>query len=76
VLLGIVLYVINAGWTEGWFIAIVHPIAMLVAAGLAHTGVAMGAKEEGTRGYQIVGVAFLLALGVIALGIPWERTTL
>lgn len=76
VLVGLVLYLVNAGWAEGWFIAIVHPLTMLAAAGLAHVGVSKGAREGGARAHQLVGVAFLLALGVVALGIPWERTTL
>jgi hypothetical protein len=76
VLVGLVVYLANAGWSEGWFVAIVHPLTMLVAAGLAHAGVAKGAREGGTRAYQLVGVAFLLALAVVALGIPWDRAEL
>jgi hypothetical protein len=76
VLLGVVLYVWNAGWTQGWFVAIVHPIAMIAAAGIVHAGVGKAAGEESTtRAYQLVGVAFLVALAVVTLGIPWERTT-
>jgi hypothetical protein len=71
VLIGLVLYVSTSGWDEETFVAVIHPIAMVAGAIVAHVGVARAAREEGTRAFQVVGVAFLLALAVIILGIPW-----
>jgi hypothetical protein len=73
VLLGVVLYIWNQGWGEGLFIAVIHPLGMLAAAAVAHFGVARGAREDDVRAHQIVGVSFLIALGLVALAIPWER---
>lgn len=71
VLIGLALYIADAVWGEGLFIAVIHPVAMVVAAVVAHLGVARGAREGGRRGHQVVGAAFLASLGLIIVGIPW-----
>lgn len=73
VLLGLAVYALGAGWREGPFIAAVHPVTMVLAAVVAHVGVIRGAREEGERAHQIVGAAFLAALGLVILGVPWQR---
>jgi cation transporter-like permease len=71
VLIGLVLYALGTAWLAEPFIAIVHPATMVLAAAVAHAGVSRGAREGGERGHQIVGAAFLVALGLVALGVPW-----
>lgn len=71
VLIGLVLYVAGGAWREGLFSAVLHPLAMVVAAAIAHVGLARGAREGSRRGHQVVGAAFLLALGFVIVGIPW-----
>ncbi|MDP8960235.1 MAG: hypothetical protein M3N32_01190 [Actinomycetota bacterium] len=71
--LGIGLYVLNAGWQQGFFIARLHPAVMLVAAVVAHVGAARARRLGGREAWRTVGVAFLLALVLVTLAIPWQR---
>ena len=76
VTLGIILWIFNEGWNENFFIAVIHPVAMLVALGLLHIAIARGRKAARTdhaQGNRIVGVGMLVALVLIVAAIPWER---
>lgn len=73
VLLGLIVYGAGAAWRDAPFVAVVHPVTMVLAAAVAHVGVARGAREQGERAHQIVGAAFLVALGLVILGVPWQR---
>jgi hypothetical protein len=73
VAIGVALYFLNDGYRQNPFIAVIHPVAMVLALGVVHLGVARAAARGGGAAYRTVGVAFLSALVVVALGIPWQR---
>lgn len=70
ILLGLVLWAANSGWSQGWFIAWWHPLAMVAALGLFQVG--MARAREASRPRQLGGFA-VLTLVVIVLAIPWQR---
>lgn len=73
VLLGLVLYIADAGWAQTTFVAMVHPAVMLVVVASAHIALVRARREGGGRAYQIVGATFTALVGITALGIPWTR---
>lgn len=74
VLIGIVLYLAGAGWEDNPFMAIVHPAVMIAMLGVVHVAI-VGARRQETpqRAHRRVGAAFLFALLLVALAIPWAR---
>lgn len=70
VVLGVVLYVVNQGWDQGWFMAIVHPLAMIAALGLFEVGVAR-AKRSGRP--RVLGGFAVASLVAMVLAVPWQR---
>jgi hypothetical protein len=77
VTLGIVLYLFNEGWNEGGFIAVFHPIGMLLALGFVHALLARtrATAAEGHPGAanRIAGAGLLVALVIVVGAIPWQR---
>lgn len=74
VTLGIVLYLFNQGWDQGFFIAVLHPLFMLAALAVAHIGMSRARSAETAPGaYRTISVALVVSLVLIVLGIPWER---
>ncbi len=73
VALGIVLYLLRSGFRQGFFIAVIHPLAMLVALAAVHIGVSRGRARGRVAAFRTVGASWLFALVVVALGIPWQR---
>jgi hypothetical protein len=72
VLIGIVLWVLTQAWDANPFLALIHPIVMLLAVGVAH--VALGrARANGSSpaAYWIGGLGFLGALALVLAAIPW-----
>ncbi|MDQ3931513.1 MAG: hypothetical protein M3252_01555 [Actinomycetota bacterium] len=74
VVLGVVLYLINAGWRQDFFIARIHPAVMLVAAVVVHLGAVRARRHGGREAWRTVGAAFLFALVLVTLAIPWQRS--
>lgn len=74
VLVGLALYLLGSAWEDGTFIAVVHPLVMLAVLAVVHVAVA-GARGEDTprRAHRRVGSAFLFALLLVALAVPWVR---
>ncbi len=68
--IGIVLWIANEGWNQDFFIQVIHPIGMLLAAALAHVLVSRAGKLAETRGYLLAGGGLLAALAVVALSVP------
>lgn len=73
VLLGVALYLLNAGWRQGFFIARIHPAVMLLAAVVVHVGAVRARRRGGKEAWRIVGAAFLFALVLVTLAVPWQR---
>ena len=76
VVIGLILYIFNEGWDQGAFIAYIHPIAMVLALGVAHVAIARGRRTSShnhAAGNRIVGVGLVVSLLLIMAAIPWER---
>lgn len=70
VVLGLVLYLVNGGWRQGWFIAAWHPVAMIAALGAFQVGVARAREADRPR---VLGGFAVLSLALMVLAIPWQR---
>lgn len=73
VTIGIILYFVNAGWDEGGFIAVFHPLAMLAAIAVFHIGLSRGRRQTGGAGWRTVALMTLLSLVLVVAGVPWQR---
>lgn len=70
VALGLVLWVVKEGWTQGVFKAYIHPAAMLIALALAHVTSFKAKQRSGATGARLVSSGLLGALLIIVLAIP------
>ncbi len=72
VLIGIVLWVLSQAWEANPFLAVIHPVIMLLAVGVAHVTVRRS-RGNGTSpaAYWIGGLGFLGALALVVAAIPW-----
>lgn len=70
IVLGAVLWVVNSGWSQGLFLAVWHPVAMIGALGAFQAGMARAVREERPRA---LGVFSVIALVLVVLAIPWQR---
>lgn len=68
--LGLVLYGVNAGHTQGLFLALWHPVGMLAALGVLEAGVVRARREDSPR---TLGVFALASLVLMLAAIPWFR---
>lgn len=70
-LIGIVLWVMEQRWTGDAVLSFLHPLAMLVAVGLAHVGRVRSDRASGAsaRGTQAA-LFFALSLIVVVAAIP------
>jgi len=68
--LGIILWIGNSGWDQSFFIKVIHPVGMLLAAGVAHMAVVRARKGPATSAYRVAGLGLLVALVVVAATIP------
>ncbi len=76
VTIGIILWLFNSGWDQGFFISVIHPIAMLLALGVAHMAIARGrrtAKTNHAAGNRVVAMGMLISLILVFAAIPWQR---
>lgn len=68
--LGVVVYLASRGWSQGWFIALWHPVAMVAAWGLFQVGLARARRTNRPRVLGGFAVASLMAM---VLSVPWYR---
>lgn len=73
VTIGIVIWIVDDGWSETFFYKVLHPAFMLVALAVAHIGLALAKRRNDARSNLLVGGASLVALLLIVMGIPWDR---
>lgn len=73
VTIGIILYFVNAGWDQGGFIGIFHPLAMVAAIAVFHVGLGRARRQEGGGGWRTVAIMTLLSLVLVLAGVPWQR---
>jgi hypothetical protein len=72
VLLGIALWLFDEGWNESFFFKVIHPLFMLLAAGVAHMAVVMGRRRPERADLTTV-IGFGAALVLMVAAIPWDR---
>lgn len=75
VTLGILTYLLEKGWHDNPFIAVIHPFTMLVVLGLLHVVVGRARRRPDPRSFRTIGFVFLLAFVLAALAVPWQRVT-
>ena len=68
--IGIVLWIGDKGWDQDFFIKVIHPVGMLLAAGIAHMALVRARKGDEQRAYATAGAGLLVALVVVAALIP------
>ena len=68
--IGIVLWIGNKGWDQDFFIKVIHPVGMLLAAGIAHMALVRARKSDASRAYATAGAGLLVALAVVAALVP------
>ena len=68
--IGIVLWIGNKGWDQDFFIKVIHPVGMLLAAGIAHMALVRARKSDAGKAYATAGGGLLLALAVVAAVVP------
>ena len=72
VLIGIVLWILSQGWEANPFLAIIHPVVMLLAVGVAHVAVRRSrANGAAPPAYWIGGLGLLGTLALVLAAIPW-----
>lgn len=72
VLIGIILWVLSQAWEANPFLAVIHPVIMLLAVGVVHVSVRRS-RANGTSpaAYWIGGLGLLGALALVVAAIPW-----
>ena len=73
VLLGIIIWIFNSGWDQGFFFAVLHPLMMLAAVAVAHIGLVRARKRNDTRSNLIVAYAFVISFVFVVMAVPWDR---
>ena len=73
VLLGIIVWIFNSGWDQGFFFAVLHPLFMLAAVAVAHVGLVRARKRNDTRSNLIVAWGFVISLVLVVMAVPWDR---
>ena len=73
VTIGIVIWIVDDGWSETFFYKILHPAFMLAALAIAHVGLALARRRDDVRSNLLAGGSFLVALVLVVMGIPWDR---
>lgn len=71
--IGIVLWIGNRGYDQGFFLAVIHPVFMLAALAVVHIAIRI-ARDRADRGaHAVIGLGLFLALGLVVAAIPWGR---
>jgi len=67
VLIGLVLWVLEAGWRLNPFFAYIHPVTMLLALSVAHAG---RGRQKSTGALSAGFWFYIASVGLVLLGIP------
>ncbi len=73
VTIGIVIWLFYDGWNRGFFFSVLHPIAMLLALGVAHMGMAIARRRNEVRSWLLMAGASFVSLVLVVGAIPWDR---
>ena len=73
VAIGAVIWLFYDGAKRGFFYAVLHPVAMLLALGAAHAGFGIAKRRDEPKSWLIATIAYVIALLLIVAAIPWDR---
>ena len=73
VAIGAVIWLFYDGAKRGFFYAVLHPVAMLLALGVAHAGFGIAKRRNEPKSWLIATVAYVASLVFIVAAIPWDR---
>ena len=73
VAIGIVIWLFYDGAKRGFFYAVLHPVVMLLALGVAHATFGIAKKRDEPKSWLIAGLGSLASLALIVAAIPWDR---
>ena len=73
VAIGAVIWLFYDGAKRGFFYAVLHPVAMLLALGVAHAGFGIAKRRNEPKSWLIATSAYVVALLLIIAAIPWDR---
>ena len=68
--LGIALWIGNKGWDQDFFIKFIHPLGMILAAGVAHMAVMRARKGDPAKAFRMAGIGLLAAPVIVAAVVP------
>ena len=73
VAIGAVIWLFYDGAKRGFFYAVLHPAAMLLALGAAHAGFGIAKRRNEPKSWLIATIGYVVALLLIIAAIPWDR---
>ncbi|MDJ0664439.1 MAG: hypothetical protein QNJ75_07750 [Acidimicrobiia bacterium] len=73
VAIGAVIWLFYDGAKRGFFYAVLHPVAMLLALGVAHAGFGIAKRRNEPKSWLIATISYFVALLLIIAAIPWDR---
>lgn len=73
VAIGVVIWLFYDGAKRGFFYAVLHPVAMLLALAVAHAGFGIAKRRNEPKSWLIATVAYTASLVLIVAAIPWDR---
>ena len=73
VAIGAVLWIFYDGWNRNFFFSVLHPVAMLLALGVAHAGFTIAKKRAELRSWLLMAIASAASLVFVIGAIPWDR---
>lgn len=71
--IGIVLWIGTRAWDDNVFIAAIHPVGMLAAAGVLHAFIGRARKEGSTGPYRTLLIGLVSTAVLVVAAIPWAR---
>ena len=71
VTLGIIIYLFGQAWSKNLFLALIHPVTMLIALGVWHMFIARARKAAAPSSYRTLMIGGIVSLALVIAGIPW-----
>ena len=68
--IGAALWISHEGWNQDLFLGVIHPLGMIVAAGVAHVAVIRASRSQSSKVFVWVGISMLAALAIVVVSAP------
>lgn len=73
VTIGLILWLFNEGWDQGFFIAVIHPVLMLAAVAVVHIVIKRARAQGGSQAHLTAAIGMTVSLVLIIAAVPWQR---